>query len=467
MTEARTLVDKIWSDHVVETVEDYDLLYVDRHIIHEGSRTPFEILRKQGLSVARPDLTLGTADHYAPTHEPRIDASPHPDMRLMLERFVENTDRFGIEAFNVGARNHGIVHVVGPEVGFTLPGVLLVCGDSHTSSHGALGALAFGIGASEVAHVLGTQTIWQKRPKTMRLHCAGNLTPSVEPKDLILSFIATHGTHVGTGHIIEYAGPAIEAMSVEGRLTICNMSIEAGARAGLVAPDEQTFSYIEGRRYAPRDGTWDEALANWKRLRSDANARFDREVSMDAGSVAPMVSWGVSPQMSAPITDTVPAKGDDMPYGSDKALDAALSYMGLEAGTRLLDIAIDLVFIGSCTNSRIEDLRRAASVLKGHRVAVPTIVSPGSNRVRAQAEEEGLDRIFREAGAEWHFSGCSLCVGMNGHTVGPGQRCLSTANRNFKGRQGKNSRTHLASPSTAAASAIAGRIADPRQLVGS
>ncbi|MGE0735984.1 MAG: 3-isopropylmalate dehydratase large subunit [Alphaproteobacteria bacterium] len=459
----RTLFEKIWDDHVVLTLDSGDsLLYVDRHLIHEGSANAFDRLNEDGLRVAEPALTLGTADHYVPTDGARVaDAG----IRGMVEQFESNIAAHGIAGFTVGSPDQGIVHVVGPELGFTLPGALLVCGDSHTSTHGALGALAFGIGASEAAHVLATQTIWQRRPKTMRISIAGRRGAGVEAKDVILATIGTIGTDGATQHVIEYAGPVIDAMSIEERLTVCNMSIEAGARAGLVAPDETTLAYVRGRRFAPRGAMLDRAVAAWRGLRTDAGAAYDRSVEIDGSKLEPMVTWGTSPGMVAPIGARVPDPGA---LASSKQTDAAvraLDYMGLLPGTKLTDVPIDIVFIGSCTNSRIEDLRRAASIARGRRARVQTVVSPGSAAVARQAEAEGLDRIFIDAGFEWRRPGCSYCVGMNGDLVGAGRRSVSTSNRNFVGRQGKGARTHLASPTTAAASAIAGRIADPRDYV--
>jgi 3-isopropylmalate/(R)-2-methylmalate dehydratase large subunit len=447
----QTMLDKIWAAHAVaENEAGESLLFIDRHLLHEGSRTAFEILAARGLAVARPDLTFGTADHYVPTGGRDLAGSPEA-VRDMVDWFGRNTARHGITAFGLDSPRQGIVHVIGPELGLTLPGLTLVCGDSHTATHGALGALAFGIGASEVAHVLATQTLWQRKPKAMRITVDGVLAAGVTAKDLILAIIAAIGTGGGTGHVIEYAGPGVRALPMAQRLTLCNMSIEAGARAGFVAPDDTTVEYVNERPYAPEGSMFAQAVAAWRTLASDPGARFDTEHRLDAAGLAPMVTWGTSPQAAVAVTGRVPA-----PAGADAQ--AALDYMALQPGQAIADIAVDQVFIGSCTNGRLDDLR----AIRGRRAKVPALVSPGSSAVRAAAEAEGLDRVFTEAGFTWGFSGCSMCVGMNGDLVASGRRCLSTSNRNFVGRQGRGARTHLASPATAAAGAIAGRIVDHR-----
>ena len=461
----RTLVDKIWDSHVVATSATGEcLLYVDRHFIHDGTSQAFERLYLEGLSVRSPQGTHGSADHYVPTRGGDLGFND-PARKNMVLRLAQDTARFGIESHGLGDPRQGIVHVIGPELGITLPGFLMVCGDSHTSTHGALGAFAFGVGATEVAHVLATQTLWQTRPKTMRIRVDGALDKGISAKDLILHIIATIGANGATGHAVEYAGPAIEALSIEARLTVCNMSIEAGARAGLVAPDEKTLAYIAGRRYAPTGGMWDQALEYWRTLKSDDDAEFDREVVVDATRVSPTVTWGTSPEDAVAVSAAVPDPSGDPDADRRERRLRALSYMDLRPGTPITDIAIDRVFIGSCTNSRIEDLRAAAAVLAGKRAIVPTLVVPGSGGVKAAAEAEGLDRVFIAAGVEWRDPGCSMCVAMNGvDVVPPGERCASTSNRNFAGRQGRGARTHLMSPSMAAAAAVTGRISDFRTL---
>ncbi|MHB2169804.1 3-isopropylmalate dehydratase large subunit [Alsobacter sp. R-9] len=463
MSEPRTIIDKIWDSHAVTTREDgQTLLWVDRHLLHEGSFLAFDQLKARGARVERPDLTFGVADHYVPT---RDRTALTPEIRDMVDQLVDNTAAHGIPLFGLDDPRQGIVHVTMPAQGITLPGLLVVCGDSHTSTHGALGAYAFGIGASEVAHVLMTQTVWQKRPKRMRITVDGALPPGSTAKDIALSIIARIGADGAAGHAIEYAGSAIRALSMEGRLTLCNLSIEAGGRLGLVAPDETTFSWLRGRPYAPQGADFDRAVEDWRRLATDTDAAFDREVVLAGRDIAPTVTWGTSPEQALPIDASVPdpaAAGDE---GRAAAWQDALAYMGLEPGQRLDAIRIDRVFIGSCTNSRIEDLRAAAAVLAGRRAAVPGLVSPGSAAVKQQAEQEGLDRIFREAGLEWVESGCSMCVGMNGDIAGPGERCASTTNRNFKGRQGPGARTHLMSPAMVAAAAVTGRLTDVRPLL--
>jgi 3-isopropylmalate/(R)-2-methylmalate dehydratase large subunit len=461
----RTLFDKIWQNHVVATQADgQQLLFIDRHLVHEGSFHGFNKLKEKHAKVSRPDLTFGIVDHYAPTRVRdigRID----PAIAGMITQLEENCAANGVRIFGLNDPRQGIVHVVGPEHGITLPGATIVCGDSHTSTHGAFGAIAFGIGASEVAHVLMTQTLWQKKPKTMRVRFDGTLGPGISAKDMALSMIAAIGADGAQGFAIEYAGPAVEALSMEGRLTLCNLSIESGARCGLVAPDETTVEFLRGRPLAPKGDLFDRAAGVWRQLCSDTDADFEREISLDGGDIAPVVTWGITPEDALPITGFVPSP--DAIHDESRAAHAreAIDYMGLQAGMPLSQIAVDRVFIGSCTNSRIEDLRSAAAVLAGRKAAVPGLVSPGSSMVKRRAEEEGLDRIFIEAGLEWVDSGCSMCVGMNGDLVPPGERCASTTNRNFKGRQGPKSRTHLMSPAMVAAAAITGRLTDVRDLL--
>ncbi len=463
MSAPRTIIDKIWDAHAVTTREDgQTLLWVDRHLLHEGSFLAFDQLKARGARVERPDLTFAVADHYVPT---RDRATLSAEVRDMVDQLVDNTQQHGIPLFGLDDPRQGIVHVTMPAQGVTLPGLLLVCGDSHTSTHGALGAYAFGIGASEVAHVLMTQTIWQKRPKRMRVRIDGALAPGSSAKDIALGIIARIGADGAQGHAVEYAGSTVRGLSMEGRLTLCNLSIEAGGRLGLVAPDETTFAWLRGRPFAPDGSDFDRAVEDWRTLPSDADAAFDREVLIDARDIAPTVTWGTSPEHALPIDGTVPdpAATDDASRAA--AWRDALSYMDLKPGQRLDAVRIDRVFIGSCTNSRIEDLRAAAAVLAGRKAVVPGLVSPGSAAVKRQAEEEGLDRVFREAGLEWVESGCSMCVGMNGDIAQPGERCASTTNRNFKGRQGPGARTHLMSPAMVAAAAVAGRLADVRPML--
>jgi 3-isopropylmalate/(R)-2-methylmalate dehydratase large subunit len=459
-----TLFEKIWSRHVITVREDgAALLAVDRHLCHEGSFHAFDKLKLAGRSVRRPDLTIAIADHYVSTRAPALGNETEA-LRGPIEKLDANARNAGIKLYGVGAPEQGIVHVVGPEQGITLPGITLVCGDSHTATHGALGCLAFGIGASEVAHVLATQTLWQAKPRTMRITIDGALGPGVAAKDVILHVISVIGANGATGYMIEYAGSVVRSLSMEGRMTMCNMSIEAGGRAGMVAPDETTLAYLKGRPYAPKGDDWERAAADWRTLASDPGATFDREVRIAAADIAPSVTWGNSPEETLPVTGRVPDPADEADESRRAALRATLAYMGLTAGTAITEIAVDRVFIGSCTNSRIEDLRAAAAIAKGRRVAVPAIVVPGSTLIKHQAEQEGLDRIFTDAGFEWRATGCSMCVGMNGDITPPGERCASTSNRNFKGRQGPGSRTHLMSPAMAAAAAVTGRIADVRDL---
>jgi 3-isopropylmalate/(R)-2-methylmalate dehydratase large subunit len=460
----RALFDKLWDDHVVVERPSGDaLLWIDRHFVHEGSFHAFNQLEARGGNVAETGLTFGVADHYVPTRD--RDHVANPEIVRMIDDLGTNTVRHGIELFGMHDPRQGIVHVVGPEQGLTLPGLTMVCGDSHTSTHGAFGAYAFGIGASEVAHVLMTQTLWQKKPKRMRITIDGTPIAGVGAKDFILSIIATIGADGARGHAVEYAGTAVRAQSMAGRMTMCNMSIEAGARCGLIAPDETTFRWIEGRPFAPKGASFRQAVESWRRLPSETNAEFDREISLDASRIAPVVTWGTSPEDALPIDAAVPDPAREADQGRATTMRDALDYMGLRAGQKLAEIPIDRVFIGSCTNARIEDLRAAASVLAGRKAKVPGLVSPGSAQVKRQAEEEGLDHIFIEAGLDWVESGCSMCVGMNGDSVPTGERCASTTNRNFRGRQGPGARTHLMSPAMVAAAAVAGRLADVRPML--
>jgi 3-isopropylmalate/(R)-2-methylmalate dehydratase large subunit len=464
MSEPQTIIDMLWSAHEIARREDgAALLWVDRHYVHEGSFLAFTQMRERGGSVAEPDLTFGTADHYVPTRRGRPAADP--SIAAMVTTFAANATANGISNFGLGDPRQGIVHVVGPEQGLTLPGLLIVCGDSHTSTHGAFGAYAFGIGASEVAHVLMTQTIWQKKPQRMRATVDGKAIAGVAAKDIALAIIARIGADGAQGHAIEYAGAAITALSMEGRLTLCNLSIEAGGRCGMVAPDATTFAYLKGRPYAPKGPAFDRAVEDWSALRSHPDAVFDREVVLNADTIAPIVTWGTTPDDALPIDGCVPDPARERDAVRAKYVRDALDYMGIAPGKKLTEIAIDRVFIGSCTNSRIEDLRAAAAVLAGRVSKVPGLVSPGSTTVKRQAEEEGLDRIFREAGLEWADSGCSMCVGINGDVVPPGERCASTTNRNFRGRQGPGARTHLMSPAMVAAAAVSGHLADVRPLL--
>jgi 3-isopropylmalate/(R)-2-methylmalate dehydratase large subunit len=465
MNAPLTLFDKLWAAHEIVRREDGEaLLWVDRHFVHEGSFNAFSQLKARGARVAEPALTFAVADHYVPTRGSRR-AIGNPDIARMVRTLEENTSEHRISLFGLDDPRQGIVHVVGPEQGLTLPGLLIVCGDSHTSTHGALGAYAFGVGASEVAHVLMTQTLWQRKPKRMRVSVNGRLAPGVAAKDIVLAIIAKIGADGATGHVVEFAGAAIRALSMEGRLTLCNMAIEAGARSGMIAPDETTFTYVKGRPYAPKGAAFDQVVETWSALATDEGAQFDREVELDAGGIAPIVTWGTSPQDALPIDACVPDPVCEADGARAKYLREALDYMALRPGTKLTEIAIDRIFIGSCTNARIEDLRAAAAVLAGRVSKVPGLVSPGSSAVKRQAEEEGLDRIFRAAGLEWGESGCSMCVGINGDVVPPGERCASTTNRNFRGRQGPGARTHLMSPAMVAAAAVTGRLADVRPLL--
>jgi 3-isopropylmalate/(R)-2-methylmalate dehydratase large subunit len=476
MTEPRTLYDKIWDAHVVEQRDDGTcLIYIDRHLVHEvTSPQAFEGLRAAGRSVRRPDLTLAVPDHNLPT-TPRRDAAGHRipiadlESAQQLAALAANAPAAGIRYIDAVAAEQGIVHVVGPEQGFTLPGTTLVCGDSHTAAHGALGALAFGIGTSEVEHVLATQTLLLKQSKTMEIRVDGTLGFGVSPKDVILAIIGKIGAAGGTGYVVEYTGSVIRDMSVEGRLTVSNMAIEHGARSGLIAPDETTYAYLKGRPMAPHGADWDKALAWWRTLPTDAGARYDRVVTLDAADIAPSLTWGTSPEDVVPITGIVPDPMSFADPAKQQAAAKSLAYMGLTAGMRMQDVSVEHIFIGSCTNSRIEDLRAAAAVARGRHVADgirQALVVPGSGLVKRQAEAEGLDRIFIEAGFEWREPGCSMCLAMNPDKVPPGERCASTSNRNFVGRQGPGARTHLVSPAMAAAAAITGRLTDVRELIG-
>ena len=472
----RTLYEKIWDAHVIERRPDGTcLLFIDRHLIHEvTSPQAFEGLRMAGRKVRRPELTLAVPDHNLPTTA-RIDAEGNrvpiadAESRNQLEALERNAPAFGVRYFGATAREQGIVHVVGPEQGFSLPGTTIVCGDSHTAAHGGVGALAFGIGTSEVEHVLATQTLQLRQSKSMQVVTEGELGPGVTSKDLILHIIGTIGTGGGTGHVIEYRGRVFEAMSVESRLTVCNMSIEGGARAGIIAPDETTFAYLKGRPLAPQGEEWDAAVAYWRTLHTDEGAQFDKTVRIDAAAVEPTVTWGTSPEDTVAIGGVVPDPASFADPSKQKAAQASLDYMGLAPGQRMDEVEVQNVFIGSCTNSRIEDLRAAAAVLKGRHKAPGVkwaIVVPGSGLVKAQAESEGLDKVFTEAGLEWREPGCSACLGMNPDKVPPGERCASTSNRNFVGRQGPGARTHLVSPAMAAAAAVTGKLTDVRELVG-
>ncbi len=467
MTSPKTLFDKIWNSHLVNVQDDGTcLIYIDRHLTHEvTSPQAFEGLRNAGRKVRRPDLTLAVIDHDVPTTD-RSKPIDDEDARIQIEAMRKNCEEFGVELFDIHDIRQGIVHVIGPEQGFTLPGTTLVCGDSHTATHGAFGALAFGIGTTEVEHVLATQTLLQTPLRNMRITVDGSLATGVTAKDLILAIIGEIGTAGGTGHVIEYTGQAIRDLSMEGRMTVCNMTIEAGARAGLVAPDEKTFDYLMGRPKSPKAGAWEQAVTFWKTLPSDDGARYEKEVTLKAADIAPQVTWGTSPEDVVPITANVPAPDDFDDPGKRESAKMALDYMDLAPGTPMTDIAIDYAFVGACTNGRIEDIRAAAAIAKGRKVAdgVTALIVPGSGLIKEQAEEEGLADILIEAGFEWREPGCSMCLAMNPDRVPPGKRCAATSNRNFKGRQGPDSRTHLVSPAMAAAAAVTGRLADVREL---
>jgi 3-isopropylmalate/(R)-2-methylmalate dehydratase large subunit len=468
MAKPRTLFDKIWESHLVQVQDDGAcLLYIDRHLVHEvTSPQAFEGLRDAGRKVRRPDAQLCVSDHNVPTARDRDQGIKNEESRIQVELLEQNAKDFGLLYLPMSDARQGIVHIVGPEQGFTLPGVTMVCGDSHTSTHGAFGALAFGVGTSEVEHVLATQTLRLQPLKNMRVAVDGALPPGITAKDLILAVIGRIGTAGGTGHVIEFDGSAIRDLSMEGRMTVCNMTIEAGARAGLVAPDQKTFDYVMGRPMAPKAGAWEQAVALWKTLPSDAAAAYEKEVTLDVSDIAPQVTWGTSPEDVVPITASVPDPASAKTEADRTAMEGALRYMGLKAGTKMTDIKVDKVFIGSCTNGRIEDLRAAAEIAKGRNVADCTyaMVVPGSGLVKEQAEQEGLDKIFTEAGFDWREAGCSMCLAMNGDQLEPGERSASTSNRNFEGRQGPGGRTHLVSPAMAVAAAINGRLSDVREF---
>ena len=468
MSKPRTIIEKIWENHVVaERSNAPALLYVDLHLVHEvTSPQAFDGLRARGLKVRRPDLTVATADHSTPT-TPRGFPIVDTIAKAQVEKLIQNCEDYGIHCYPLGSDKQGIVHVIGPELGLTQPGMTVVCGDSHTATHGAMGALAFGIGTSEVEHVLATQCLLQKRSKTYQVRVDGALKPGVSAKDIILALIARIGIGGGTGSVLEYCGSAIRSLSMEERMTVCNMSIEGGARAGLVAPDDSTYQYLAGREYAPKGAKWDEAVARWRQLPTDDGATYDKSIAIDAAALEPMITFGTNPGMGIPIRGVVPNPSDITDPLERDSLKSALAYMDLPAGKPLLGHAINVVFIGSCTNSRISDLRIAASVLKGRKVhpGVRVLVVPGSQQVKEQAQAEGLDQIFRDAGADWREAGCSMCIAMNGDQLQPGEYSVSTSNRNFEGRQGKGARTFLASPMTAAASAISGKVSDVRELL--
>jgi len=468
MSKLRTLFDKIWDSHLVKRDDDGTcLIYIDRHLVHEvTSPQAFEGLRMTGRQVRRPEATVAVADHNVPTTD-RSAGITDPESRIQVETLEQNARDFGIEYYGMDDPRQGIVHIIGPEQGMTQPGMTIVCGDSHTSTHGAFGALAFGIGTSEVEHVLATQTLIQRPAANMRITVDGALPVGVTAKDLILAIIGKIGTAGGTGHVIEYAGQAIRDLSMEGRMTVCNMSIEAGARAGLIAPDETTFAYLQGRPMAPKAGQWEQAVAWWKTLPSDEGAAYDKEVTLNVAEIVPTITWGTSPQDTAPITGQVPDPAGAVDDGRRRAMQRSLDYMGLVPGTPLTQVPVQKVFIGSCTNGRIEDLRAVAAIARGRKVAegVHAMVVPGSGLVKEQAESEGLDRILVEAGFDWREPGCSMCLAMNADRLEPGERCASTSNRNFEGRQGRGGRTHLMSPAMAAAAAIKGTLADVREFL--
>ncbi len=468
MTDSKTLFDKVWEAHVVEQELGYPaVLYIDRHLVHEvTSPQAFSSLRARGLPVRRADMTFATMDHSTPTL-PLSQIEFEPQAKAQLDLLADNSQHFGITLFPLGAERNGIVHVIGPELGLIHPGMTVVCGDSHTATHGAFGALAFGIGTSEVSHVLATQCLLQYKPRTLEVRFEGTLSPGVTAKDLVLGLISRIGVEGGTGHVIEYTGEAIRSLGMQGRMTVCNMSIEAGARAGMIAPDDATFEYLAGREYAPKGAAWDRALESWRKLPSDPEATYDKSITIDVSDLEPMITYGTHPGMGIPISAPIPNPSQIRDASERAALEKALAYMDLQPGVPLLGHKVDVVFVGSCTNSRLPDLRLAASLLEGRKVAegVRMLVVPGSHQIRQQAEAEGLDRIFTQAGAEWRLPGCSMCIAMNGDQLEPGQYAVSTSNRNFEGRQGKGGRTFLASPLTAAAAAIKGCVSDPRPLM--
>ena len=468
MAAPKTLYDKIWDAHLVaEEADGTGLLYIDRHLVHEvTSPQAFEGLRMTGRGVRAPEKTVAVPDHNVPTTLDRAKGIDDEMSRIQVEALEKNAKDFGITYYGVDDVRQGIVHIIGPELGWTQPGMTIVCGDSHTATHGAFGALAHGIGTSEVEHVLATQTLIQKKSKNMKVEVKGQLSPYVTAKDITLSVIGETGTAGGNGHVIEYCGEAIEALSMEGRMTVCNMAIEGGARAGLIAPDEKTFEYVMGRAHAPKGAAWEQALAYWKTLFTDEGAHFDKVITLNAPDIAPVVTWGTSPEDVLPITGKVPSS-NDFEGGKVEAAERSLNYMGLTPGTRLQDVDIDTVFIGSCTNGRIEDLREVAKIMEGRKVkdGIRAMIVPGSGLVRAQAEEEGIAQKLQEAGFDWRMAGCSMCLGMNPDQLAPGERCASTSNRNFEGRQGRGGRTHLLSPAMAAAAAVTGKLTDVRDLV--
>jgi len=468
MTAPRTIYDKIWDDHVAHEADDGTCrLYIDRHLVHEvTSPQAFEGLRMSNRPVRAPEKTVAVPDHNVPTDPTRLEGIKDEQSRIQVEALRQNAKDFRIEIYDIDDARQGIVHIVGPEQGWTQPGMTIVCGDSHTATHGAFGALAHGIGTSEVEHVLATQTLIQKKSKNMLVNVDGDLAPGVTAKDITMSIIGKTGTAGGTGHVIEYAGSAIRDLSMEGRMTVCNMAIEGGARAGLIAPDDKTFAYVKGRPHAPKAGQWEMAVNYWKTLTSDEGAHYDNVLKMDAADIPPVVTWGTSPEDVLPITGVVPAAGD-FEGGKVDAAQRSLDYMGLTPGQKLSDVEIDTVFIGSCTNGRIEDLREVAKIMEGRRVkdGLRAMIVPGSGLVRLQAEEEGIAQKLQEAGFEWRMAGCSMCLGMNPDQLAPGERCASTSNRNFEGRQGYKGRTHLMSPGMAAAAAVTGRLTDVRDLM--
>ena len=467
MAKSRTLYDKIWDNHLIQSENDTSLIYIDRHLVHEvTSPQAFEGLREAGRKVRAPNKTIAVPDHNVATTSDRLTNFGSEEGRIQLETLDKNARDFGIHYYAVDDIRQGIVHIIGPEQGWTLPGMTIVCGDSHTATHGAFGALAHGIGTSEVEHVLATQTLIQQKSKNMKVEVSGELGNGVTAKDITLTIIGKTGTAGGTGHVIEYCGNAIESLSMEGRMTVCNMAIEGGARAGLIAPDEKTFEYCKGRPHAPKGAAWEQAVAYWKTLFTDYDAYFDKIIEINGGDIAPVVTWGTSPEDVLPITEIVPAP-ENFQGGKIEAVKRSLDYMGLTAGQKLTDIKIDTVFIGSCTNGRIEDLRAAAKILEGKKVkdGMRAMVVPGSGLVRAQAEEEGLADIFKQAGFEWRLAGCSMCLAMNPDQLSEGERCASTSNRNFEGRQGYKGRTHLVSPAMAAAAAVTGHLTDVREMI--